>query len=78
MFYEYVADPHLPLWKRILAVILSLPRADHDNKPQNMAYHNLCTTLAPLPPRNKRSTWPQSEVYYQISYPESRYSRNDD
>ena len=48
-WYGFIADPDLPVWKNVVNAIGDMHPRQYFNRPNNMAYHNLCTCLTPPP-----------------------------
>ena len=45
--FGYVADPYLPKWRNMENAISHMTPADYFNRPNQMAYHDLCRTKKP-------------------------------
>jgi hypothetical protein len=46
--YGFIGDPEVPLWKNIEDVLGNMTKFEYFNRPQQMAYHNLCSEKQPL------------------------------
>ena len=45
--FGFAADPSLPTWKNVENVLAYMKTDEYFNRPNNMTYHNLCTSIRP-------------------------------
>ena len=43
--YGFVGDPSRPLWHNVERILMNMSGSEYFNRPQNMAFHDLCTEL---------------------------------